>query len=461
MGSQSYSFPKGFIWGAATSSYQIEGACNADGKGKSIWDIFSHVPGNVENGGTGDIACDHYNLWPKDVALMKEIGLKAYRFSISWPRILPDGYGKVNKKGIDFYNRLVDGLLEAGIIPFATLYHWDLPVRLEEKGGWTSRSTAEAFSEYAETISRYLGDRVKYWITHNEPSVTAYLGYQTGEHAPGKKDFASALRVAHHLLLSHGLSIPVLRRNAKNAEIGMTLCLIPSTPASSRSDDIKAATSFDGYMNRWFLDPLYGRQYPADKIEEYKEDGYFPEEKDSFIKPGDFDVISCPTDFLGVNYYLRGVMRAWRIQGKKESSISFYYREPEYETTNMGWEIYPEGLYDLLNRVHADYKPKKIIITENGASYNTGPNASGQVPDKTRINFLQNHFIAAHKAIQNNIPLAGYFVWSLMDNFEWAKGYKQRFGLIWIDYETKKRILKDSALWYKEVIAKNTLTVSS
>jgi beta-glucosidase len=445
-------FPAGFLWGSATASYQIEGAWNEDGKGPSIWDTFSHTPGNVKNGDTGDEACDHYHRWRDDIQLMRSLNLQAYRFSTSWPRILPQGRGQVNQAGLDFYSRLVDGLLEAGITPFITLYHWDLPQALQDEGGWAVRSTAEAFVEYADVISNALGDRVKNWITHNEPWVAAFMGYQTGGHAPGIKDWNTAIKAAHHLLLSHGLAVPVIRQNSSDSQVGITLNLIPAEAGSPDAASYNALRYYDGYINRWFLDPLYGRYYPADMTAAYMKHGFLPDGL-NFVQPGDMETIAVHTDFLGINYYMRA------ISGESEPTADPFAAmssgPEDEERTEMGWGVYPDGLYSFLNRLHFEYQPPKLYITENGASYSDAPDADGRVQDTRRLTYLQRHFATAHRAINNGVPLAGYFVWSFMDNFEWAHGYSQRFGIMWVDYETKERIAKDSALWYKEVIAQN------
>lgn len=446
-------FPSRFLWGAATASYQIEGGWSEDDKGESIWDRYSHTPGKVKDGDTGDVACDHYHRWPDDIRLMQGMGLQAYRFSISWPRVLPEGRGRVNPAGLDFYSRLVDGLLEADIIPFATLYHWDLPQVLFERGGWPARATAEAFVEYADVLSRRLGDRVKHWITHNEPWVVAFVGYVEGRHAPGEVgNYAAAIHSAHHLLLSHGWAVPVIRQNVPGAEVGITLNYWPGHPASPSVADFHAARHHDGQMNRWFLDPLYGHQYPHDIVADYEARGDWPGW--SFVQPGDMAVIANLTDFIGLNYYSRAVKRD---ETAADNLPATTITAPLSEWTEMPWEVYPDGLFETLSRVHFAYRPNQIYVTENGASYSDGPDERGRVPDQRRINYLRDHFAAAHQAIQAGVPLAGYFVWSLMDNFEWARGYSQRFGLIWINYQTQKRILKDSALWYKEVIVRNGL----
>lgn len=445
-------FPPSFVWGTATSAYQIEGGWNQDGKGESIWDRFSHTPGRIEDDSTGDTACNHYEVWPQDIALMKSLGLNAYRFSIAWSRILPEGRGQVNQAGLDFYSRLVDGLLEAGIAPCATLYHWDLPQRLQDEGGWPARATAEAFVEYTDTISRQLGDRVRWWITHNEPWCAAFLGYLIGEHAPGWKEWPAALQSSHHLLLSHGWAVPVIRRNAPGAQVGITLNFTPAEPASPSQADREATRHFDGFFQRWFLDPLYGRHYPADMVADYIRAGHLPAEGMTFVREGDLEAIAVPTDFLGLNYYTRAILRDQEAADNLPPTLT---SPPDAEWTEMVWEVHPESLYRLLNRLHFEYSPPRLYITENGASYSDGPNGDGRVHDVRRVRYLQGHLAAAHRALENGVPLAGYFVWSFLDNFEWAKGYLQRFGMVWVDYESQQRIPKDSALWYARVIAAN------
>jgi beta-glucosidase len=445
-------FPENFLWGAATAAYQIEGAWNKHGKGESTWDRFAHTPGKIRNNDAGDVANDHYRLWKQDIRLMQKIGLKAYRFSISWPRVLPAGRGKVNQKGLDFYNKLVDGLLAAGIVPFVTLNHWDLPQTLEDEGGWPVRSTAAAFVEYTDIITRSLGDRVKNWITHNEPAVVAWMGYATGVHAPGLRDYSLGVRAAHHLLLSHGQAVPVVRRNSPNAEVGITLDISWRVPASNSRADRELVRANDGLWFRWFADPLYGRGYPSDKIEDLARKSALPDGLD-FVHAGDLHTIATPTDFLGMNYYSRTVFRAHGEDN--DPQLVFPPPKTPEHWTEMNWEVYPDGLSNILGRVYLNYQPQKMYVTENGASYSTPPDETGNVPDEYRINYLRAHFAAAYRAIQAGVPLAGYFVWSLMDNFEWSWGYAQRFGIIWVDYESQKRILKDSAKWYKRVIRRN------
>jgi beta-glucosidase len=445
------SFPRDFLWGAATSSYQIDGAWDEDGKGESIWDRFTHTPGRIEDNSTGDVTCDHYRRWPEDIDLMKQLGLRAYRFSTAWTRFLPDGRGRINQAGIDFYSRLVDGLLEAGVVPFLTLYHWDLPQALQDEGGWTVRSTVEAFSEYADLVSRNLGDRVKNWITHNEPYCAAFLGHEIGSDAPGWQDWEAAIMASHHILLSHGLAVPAIRANSHECEIGIALNHEYSEPASASSADIQAARLYDGYYNRWFLDPIYGRDYPADMVGDYHGKGYIPDGL-YFVEPGDMEAISVPLDFQGVNYYTRVILRGEAAEGNLPPSV--VQRQP---LTEMGWEVYPEGLTNFLNRFHFEYRPAKMIVTENGSSYPDLLETDGRIHDKSRIAYLQAHLSAAQRAIENGVPLAGYFVWSLMDNFEWSLGYQKRFGIVYVDYESQQRHPKDSFFWYRDVIKANRL----
>jgi beta-glucosidase len=385
---------------------------------------------------------------------MKSLNLQAYRFSVSWPRILPRGRGQINQAGLDFYSRLVDGLLGAGITPFVTLYHWDLPQALQDKGGWPARDTAEAFVEYADVMSRHLGDRARHWITHNEPWVVAFVGHALGAHPPAWQDWPVAFQVAHHLLLSHGWAVPVIRRNSPGAEVGISLNLTHVEPATSRPADLNAARRLDGHVNRWFLDPLFGRGYPADMVADHVAQGRLPASGLESVQNGDLDVIAIPIAFLGINYYTRAWVQAPEDEADLPSIDSF---TPGSERTEIGWEIYPEGLYRTLSRLHVEYQAPRLYITENGASISDGPDAEGRVRDTRRVSYLRDHFAAAQRAIQNGVPLAGYFVWSLLDNFEWAQGYTQRFGLVWTDYGTQQRTPKDSALWYRDVITRNGL----
>jgi beta-glucosidase len=449
-------FPEEFIWGAATAAYQIEGAWNIDGKGESIWDRFAHTPGKIKDGDTGDVACDHYYRWNKDIDLMEQIGLKAYRFSISWPRVLPDGRGTVNEQGLDFYDQLVDRLMEVGIEPFVTLYHWDLPQALQDEGGWLERSTAHAFEKYAEVVSRRLGDRVKHWITHNEPAVVTLIGHLEGKHPPGPVDLSTALCAGHHLLLSHGWAIPILRQFSLGSEVGIALNINHLVPASPSPADFHANRNTDGLWTRWFLEPLFGRHYPADILVDETHSRRMVEHALRFVHRGDMRTISTRMDFIGLNYYTRNVIRSQAISEERNLPPSVI-QPPIDDTqwTEMSWEIYPRGLFHVLCRLYFEYQVPRIYITENGASFSDMPDRSGRIRDARRINYLRDHLVAAHLAIQAGVPLKGYFVWSLMDNFEWAHGCSQRFGIIWVDFKTQERLLKDSALWYSKVIAEN------
>jgi beta-glucosidase len=445
-------FPDGFVWGTATAAYQIEGAAHEDGRGASIWDTFSHTPGKTANGDTGDVACDHYHRYPDDVALMQQLGVQAYRFSIAWPRILPHGTGEVNEAGLNFYDKLVDTLLAANITPFVTLYHWDLPQALQDEGGWTNRTTADAFAHYTDVVARRLGDRVKHWITLNEPWCSAFLGHALGQHAPGTRDYSDALAAAHTLLLAHGKAVPVLRAAVPDAQVGITLNLAPGLPATDDPNDIEAVQRFDGFMNRWFLNPVYGHGYPDDVSWWYR--FFMPK-----IEDGDLETIAAPLDFLGINYYFPVGVRAASLL---ENPLRFANMTPDeavaqgYEMTAMDWPIVPQGLADLLARVQRDYAPQTIYITENGAAFDDEV-VDGQIHDERRLAYLREHFQAAHQAIEAGVPLRGYFVWSFMDNFEWAYGYDKRFGIVHVDYPTQQRTPKQSAHWYQQVIAANTV----
>jgi beta-glucosidase len=445
-------FPDDFVWGTATAAYQIEGGVNEDGRAPSIWDTFSHIPGTILNGDTGDVACDHYHRWQEDVNLMQALGLQAYRFSIAWPRVLPEGTGQPNERGLDFYDRLVDALLAANVTPCITLYHWDLPQALQDRGGWANRDTVEAFAEYVDVVASRLGDRVTHWITHNEPWVSGFQGHYMGEHAPGIRDLRIALQAVHHMLLSHGRAVPVLRSAREAVQVGITLNLSPAYPATSSPEDQAAAQRFDGYHNRWFLDPVYGRGYPEDMLRLYGD--LLPQ-----MGASDLDIIATPIDFLGINYYFPARVRAVPFDinplGTATRSAEELAAEGR-ELTAMGWEVAPEALTDLLLRLHHDYGPRAIYITENGAAFDDHV-MDGSVHDPRRIAYLRSHFLAAHQALSTGVPLRGYFLWSLMDNFEWAYGYSKRFGIIYVDYETQARIQKDSAYWYQRVIAENAV----
>jgi beta-glucosidase len=437
----STSFGSDFVWGAATASFQIEGATREDGRGESVWDRFCATPGKVRNGDDGSVACDFYHRYPEDIALMRDLGLDAFRFSIAWPRVLPEGRGRVNERGLDFYDRVVDELLENGITPFVTLFHWDTPQALEDRGGWPVRDTAEAFVEYAEIVARRLGDRVRYWITHNEPWVHAWVGHGWGQHAPGRESESDALAAAHHLLLSHGLAVDVLRRESPGSQVGITLNLDHAYPASADPADVEAARQVDGFNNRWFLDPVFRGSYPDDVLQLFGDNA--PRGVDD-----DLRTIATPLDFVGVNNYTRSVVRADPDGGRP-----IFVRNPSSKYTDMDWEVAPEGLHDLLVRLSADYEPKAIYVTENGAAYSDVREHDGRIRDTERQAYLDAYIGAVGRARSAGVPVQGYFVWSLLDNFEWAWGYWKRFGLVYVDYPTLERIPKESFHWYRELIA--------
>ena len=453
-------FPEGFLWGAATASYQIEGAASEGGRGASIWDTFSHTPGKVLHGDTGDIACDHYNRLEQDLDLMAEVGLKAYRFSVAWPRIQPDGSGPANQKGLDFYRRLVDGLRERSIEPMLTLYHWDLPQALQDGGGWTSRETAERFAEYTELVYGALSDSVSYWITLNEPWVSAWLGHGYGLHAPGLRDPGAALAATHHLLLGHGLALERMRSmgNPEDGnQLGVTLNLHAALPGRDREADREAARRVDGQANRLYLDPLFRGSYPEDVFAYYREGGVDL----SFVQDGDLQKISAPLDFLGVNYYFRHTVRDAPEEAHSEVPFSDLNARPIVphagEKTAMGWPVDPEGLTEMLVRIRDEYADIPLYVTENGRAVHDYVDPEGDVDDEERISYLDAHFRAAREAMDRGADLRGYMVWSFLDNFECAEGYSKRFGLVFVDYGTQRRIPKASARWYSEVIERNGL----
>lgn len=436
-------FPEHFLWGTATASYQIEGAVRADGRGESIWDRFAHTPGKILTGETGDIACDHYHRYREDIALMRGLGLKGYRFSIAWPRIFPTGSGKPNQQGIDFYRRLVDELQVAGIVPMATLYHWDLPQALQETGGWQNRETAYRFAEYADFMFRTMGDSIPLWITLNEPWCSAMRGHLFGDHAPGYTDWEAALSACHHLLLGHGLAVKAFRQSGVQAQIGITQILTHFAPVSPSAADRAATMRHDGHQNRWFMDPVFLGAYPADMLEVYR-DVLRP----GLIQEGDLAAISGPVDFLGLNYYFRS-----KVAHDEQGGVLKAREVPAVSpVTDMGWEIYPEGLELLLGRVHQVYGNVPVYITESGMANRDTVGPDGAVSDQARIDYLRSHFRAAGRAMDAGVDLRGYFVWSTMDNFEWAFGTSKRFGLVHVDYETQKRTPKASAYWYRDVI---------
>jgi beta-glucosidase len=457
-------FPAGFVWGAATAAYQIEGAATADGRGPSIWDTFSHTDGNVLGGDTGDLAIDHYHRYGDDVALMAELGVAAYRFSVSWPRVQPTGAGPANQAGLDFYRRLVDALLAAGIEPYPTLYHWDLPQPLEDAGGWPVRDVAERFAEFAVLVQEAIGDRARHWTTVNEPWCAAFLGYASGAHAPGRREPAAAVRAAHHLLLGHGLATAALRAQRPGNRIGIALNLYAVSPASHAEEDHDAARRIDGLQNRLFLDALFRAAYPTDVLADLVgrcDLGH--------VRDGDLAAIATPLDMLGVNYYSRhtvsGLPGAQGSDGTSALPAASPWPGSEHvrfvstgrPVTGMGWEIDEPGLVEVLRRVAGSCPGLPLFVTENGAAFADELAPDGSVHDRERTAYLDAHLRACHAAIASGVPLRGYFAWSLMDNFEWTWGYSKRFGLVYVDFGSQDRIPKDSARWYAEVIRRGGL----
>jgi beta-glucosidase len=454
-------FPEGFGWGTATASYQIEGAVDVDGRSPSVWDVFSHTPGMITDGSNGDRADDHYRRWPEDVALMADLGVNFYRFSLAWPRLQPDGRGELNAAGLDFYARLVDGLLERGITPWVTLYHWDLPQVLEDAGGWPERDIAYRFADYSDRVFARLGDRVRHWTTLNEPFCAGLLGYAAGVHAPGRHEPISGIRAVHHLLLGHGLALDALRpRSTPDQQFGLTLNLSPVSPATDSEADIDAARRIDAVANRLFLDPVLLGRYPADLIRDLE-----PLTSFDHVRDGDLEHIGQPIDVLGVNYYMPFVVKAGA--GHKYHNTGYVgagdvdFQPSGRPTTARGWEIDPDGLYELLMRLSRDYQAPPLWITENGAAYHDRPDSDGAVHDPERIAYLDGHFRAAHRAIQDGVDLRGYFIWTLTDNFEWSYGESSRFGLVHVDYDTQRRTPKDSARWFAQVTRRNGLPADS
>jgi len=433
-------FPDGFLWGVSTSAYQIEGAVDVDGRGVSIWDVFSHQPGRVAGGDNGDVACDHYRRWRSDLELLTELGVNAYRFSIGWPRLYPDGR-RLERRGLDHYDRLIDALLERGVTPIVTLYHWDLPQALEDEGGWLSRDVVERFADYARTCFDAYGDRVEWWVTQNEPWIIGVLGYQLDIHAPGRADIGESVRAMHNVLLSHGRAVQELRTSGRDGRAGTAFSLFPHYPASDAPADIEAARLSDGYVNRWFLDPILKGSYPTDMQALY-------EERVGPLELDELATIAAGSDFVGVNYYTRRVMRAapgrdpfpWEVVTPGGA-----------ETTDGGWEIVPRALTDLLVRLRDDYGNVPILITENGGIFDE------PLHDERRIAFLQAHISAVYQALEAGVDVRGYCHWSLMDNFEWALGYAPRFGLVHVDYETQQRTVKDSGRAYARIARVNGL----
>jgi len=443
------SFPEGFLWGCATASYQIEGAWDEDGKGESIWDRFAHTPDRILNGDTGDIACDHYHRVSEDIALMKELGLKSYRFSIAWPRIFPDGKSSFNQQGFDFYSRLVDELLANGIIPFPTLYHWDLPQVLQDEGGWANRDTAKWFAEYANTMAERLGDRVKRWLIFNEPMAFTILGYMAGIHAPGIRDASTAMRATHIVNLAQGLAARAMRATNRIEGLGTAFSMNGCDPASSSADDRAAAERRFAFNNLWFLEPAQHGRYPDAYV-----GGTDPERLG--VEPGDMAIAKAGLDFIGINLYTRAVIKHDPQDpnlGARDAPVE------DAERTDFGWEVYPQAIHDVVARIWRDYQ-RPIYITENGAAYNDGPDEHGVVADERRVSFLERYLAQVARAIDGGADVCGYELWSLMDNFEWSVGYSQRFGIVHVDYETQRRTVKRSGQWYRDVIARNGYELS-
>ena len=437
-------FPQEFVWGCATAAYQIEGAWDEDGKGESIWDRFCHTTDKVRDGDTGDVACDHYHRYREDVALMKELGLHSYRFSISWPRIFPEGKGPVNQAGLDFYSRLVDELLEAGITPFPTLYHWDLPQSLQDEGGWANRETAQHFADYAATVVDHLGDRVKRWLIFNEPWVFTILAYMAGIHPPALRDGATALRATHVVNLAQGLAARAMRATGKVDALGSAFSMSGVYPASESEEDKAAAERSFRFTNLWFLEPVQNGRYPDAYV-----GGTDPARFG--VQPGDMELVQAPLDFIGINLYTRNVV-AYDSQDRNLGARQVAV--PDVERTDFNWEVYPEALHDVIARIWEDYR-LPIYITENGCSYGDGPDERGVVDDQRRISFYQRYLAQVARAIDEGADVRGYFAWSLMDNFEWTMGYSQRFGIVHVDYATQRRIVKQSGYWYRDAIAAN------
>jgi beta-glucosidase len=434
--------PDGFTWGVATSAYQIEGAVAEGGRSPSIWDTFSHTTGKVAGGDTGDVACDSYHRWPEDLGLMKELGVGAYRFSIAWPRVMPGGGGPVNAAGLDYYDRLVDALLAAGITPYPTLYHWDLPQVLQDRGGWASRDTAGCLADYASVVAGRLGDRVSNWVTVNEPRCAAWIGHLEGRHAPGLADIDVAVPASFHLLLGHGLAAQAVRAAAPGARVGLVNVFHTCEPASDRAEDIEATARFDGHVNRWWLDPIHGRGFPVDMQRVYGVD--LPEQ------PGDLATIATPLDFLGANYYSPAV-----VADDPGGPVPHARDLPPngVPQTMLNWEIRAAGLEQVLLRLAREYGAREIIVTENGSAWADDITPDGQVHDAGRLGYLEEHLAACARAVRGGVPLAGYFAWSLLDNFEWDYGYDARFGLVYVDYATQQRVMKDSGRRYADIIA--------
>lgn len=444
-----YEFPQGFIWGSATAAFQIEGAGAPQDRGESIWDRYCRTPGNILDGSDGLTACDHFHHFEEDIRLMEQLGLHSYRLSISWPRLLPEGAGKVNEAGLAFYKKLFACLQAHGIRPLVTLYHWDLPQRLQERGGWQNRETIDAFLAYARLAFQEFSPWVKDWVTFNEPYCTSFLGHWVGRQAPGLRDYAAAVQVSHHLLVAHGKTVQLLRQMDPSARIGIVLNMNSYYPRQDTEADRQAAEWNFQAWNSWFADPIFKGSYPRQILEGYAAEGLAPR-----MEPGDAETIRQPIDFLGINHYFSQLAAA---QADSWPTRSALYPLGE-DRTEMGWGVYPEGIYDLLVRLDRDYDHPPILITENGAAFRDMVMEDGTVPDPQRQEYLTRYLRQIHRAIQDGVDLRGYYLWSLLDNFEWAHGYTKRFGLIHVDYATQKRTVKQSGHWYANVIRANGFT---
>jgi len=445
-------FPKGFFWGAATAAYQIEGAWKEDGKGESIWDRFSHTPGKIKNGETGDLACDSYHRWREDIALVRAMNLNSYRFSISWPRIQPAGSGPANFKGVDYYSSLVDALLEARIRPFVTLYHWDLPQALEDAGGWPNRDTASRFADYVDVVARALGDRVSDWMLFNEPSAVIDLGYLEGTHAPGRKSLLDFLRASHTVNLAQGAGFRALKSTRPSARVGTAFSMSACEPATNSEEDKLAAERAHAITNLWFLEPALNGRYPEALA--------FLPETAMGIKSGDLDKMRAPLDFIGINLYYRTIAAALGVMERLSHTQQWLF--PVKTTggqqgpkTSNGWEVWPQAMYDMVMRISRDFNRPQIEITESGCAYNDGPDASGMIRDARRVEYHRQYLQSLARAIADGADVRGYHAWSLIDNFEWAEGFSQRFGLAYVDFKTQQRTIKESGRWYAKVAAEN------
>lgn len=444
---KTFRFPDNFSWGTATASYQVEGAWDEDGKGESIWDRFSHTEGKILTGDTGDVACDQYHRYKEDVAIMKQLGMRGYRFSISWPRVIPDGKGAINQKGIDYYSRLVDELLANGITPFPTLYHWDLPQALHDEGGWANRDIIGHFTRYAETMVDALGDRVKNWMIFNEPHVFVFLGYLWGQHAPGLRDADMAMRASHIVNLAQTSALKAMRATGKPEMIGTAFSMSPSYPASDSPEDKAAAERHHAFSNAWFLDPMVKGEYPRAYVEQER----WLARMD--IRPGDMEAIREKLDFIGINLYTRTIVRAT----DDTKNVGYAPVPGEGPRTAFNWEVWPAALYQMIKRVDRDYGRPPIYVTENGCSYPTAPGPDGRVHDQERIDFYHGYIGQVARAMDEGCDVRGYYAWTLLDNFEWAMGFSQRFGIVYTDFETLQRTIKDSGYWFRDLIAKGEI----